>query len=134
MCNDVPASIAWYKNVLNFDHQFADEPDFGENPAIVIGKGEGAPAVALLPLADGIAPVRHHNGAHFALRCDTREDFDRVRAELPGRLAEHRAHDGQSTAVDEQDYGLQLCLFFEDPDGNIVEVTTWLDRDDPRRL
>ena len=134
VCRDVPASIAWYKSVLGFDHAYAKEENYGSDPAIVIGQGAGAPAVALLPLADGASPVRNHNGAHFALRCDTRADFDRVRAELPQRLADHRAHDRQSTASDEHDYGLQLCLFFDDPDGNIVEVTTWVDRDDQRRL
>ena len=134
VCRDVGASIEWYKNVLNLKHAYADEPDYGSDPAIMVGEGAGAPAVALLPLADGAEPVRYHNGAHFALRCDTRADFDTVRAELPARLARHRAHAAHDVAIDEHDYGLQLCLFFDDPDGNIVEVTTWVDRDDPRRL
>ena len=134
VCSDVGASLNWYKNVLDFEHAYACEADYGVDPAIVIGPGAGTPAVALLPLADGAKPIRYHNGAHFALRCDTRADFDRVRAELPGRLAKHQSHAKQSLDVDEQDYGLQLCLFFDDPDGNIVEVTTWIERDEPRRL
>ena len=36
--------------------------------------------------------------------------------------------------VDEQDYGLQLSLFFADPDNNMLEITAWVNPTDPRPL
>ena len=34
--------------------------------------------------------------------------------------------------VTNADLGWQLSLFFSDPDGNMLELTTWVDRADPR--
>ena len=48
-----------------------------------------------------------------------------MRVELPKRLG---------CRVEEQDYDLQLSLFFSDPDSNILEITTWIDPSDPKRL
>ena len=127
---DVDRSIAWYRGVLGLEHVFADEPSFGRDPAFL---RSGAAAVALLPLGAKQRPVRDHLGAHFALGVDLAE-WHRFRAALPALLSEHRAGAAHSTAVDAQDYGLQLSLFFSDPDANIVEVTTWVDAGETRRL
>ena len=125
--SDVDRSIAWYQGVLSMHHLHADHPSFGKDPAFMRTATGGA-NVALLPLSEGVAPIRNHNGAHFALTISS-DDFDDVAAELPKLLERYRmgGEDGavHSVEVDEQDYGLQRSLFFEDPDRNIVELTCW---------
>ena len=118
---NVETSLEWYRNVLNFEHKYADEKSFGKDPAFL---QNGNAKIALLPLHSSQTPVKNHNGAHFAFNVD-REEFDRMRVELPKRL---------DTQVEEQDYDLQLSLFFSDPDDNILEITTWVDPTDPKRL
>ena len=127
---DVDRSIAWYHGVLGLEHAFADAPQFGKDPAFLRA---GVAAVALLPLGARKPPIRDHLGAHFALGVDLAE-WHRFRAALPALLRRHRAGAAHSIAVDEQDYGLQLSLFFSDPDANVVEVTTWVDASETRRL
>lgn len=64
---------------------------------------------------------------HTAFRLDPAA-FAQARLALPGLLAAHRAHGGQRVAVEFQDYGLQHSLFFDDPDGNVLELTMWPER------
>ena len=118
---NVETSLEWYRKVLDFEHKYADEKSFGKDPAFL---QNGNAKIALLPLHSSQTPVKNHNGAHFAFNVD-REEFDRMRVELPKRL---------DTQVEEQDYDLQLSLFFSDPDDNILEITTWVDPTDPKRL
>eukprot|EP00854_Cymbomonas_tetramitiformis_P001723 gene1723-2384_t len=152
VCEDVRRSILWYENVLGLTHELRDDPDFGITPAFLRAPGSQMCAVALWPLEKGKRSVRDanagrypHNGAHFALRL-TREDWDARRLQLPKLLHENLAHTSQkfglrnrnldhdSCLVTAHDYGLQLSLFFMDPDQNMIELTTWVARDETRRL
>lgn len=122
---DLVQSLKWYHGVLGMEHVLADDPMF--NGDIAMAGVRGAPLVALLRLPENESPLagsREQRG-HFALRISN-EDFTKLRGQLPTMLRTHRAHDRQSLWIEEQDYGRQLSLFFEDPDGNEVEVTTWL--------
>jgi catechol 2,3-dioxygenase-like lactoylglutathione lyase family enzyme len=138
--SDVVRSISWYSNVLGLSHEFADDPSFGTSPAFL---RSGGAAVALLPLAEGDKGkiITDHRGAHFALNVDL-DEFHRFRAILPSLLEDNTivtagtrgGGGGGNVSIDAQDYGLQLSLFFSDPDNNIVEVTTWTDRSETNRL
>jgi catechol 2,3-dioxygenase-like lactoylglutathione lyase family enzyme len=119
--SDVDASIRWYERVLGLKHEYKDHPSFGTDPAFMQA---GSARIALLPLADGQVPISNHNGAHFAFNVDE-EEWLQIREKLPTLLLEHRVSSAHNVVVDEEDYGLQLSLFFEDPDKNILEVTTW---------
>ena len=55
-------------------------------------------------------------------------EWEQARANLPELLRAHQAHPRQSVAVEEANYGLQLSLFFDDPDRNVLELTTWLSK------
>lgn len=128
--SDVRKSIEWYENVLGFTHRFREERAFGMDPAFLTN---GQAKIALLPLRPGQSPIQDHRGAHVAFGVN-REEFDHIRQKLPQRLREHAVSRDQSVHVEEQDYELQLSLFFSDPDRNILEITTWIDRDETRRL
>lgn len=128
--SDVEKSIEWYGKVLGFTHRFEKEACFGKDPAFL---QNGTAKIALLPLERGRSPIRDHRGAHAAFGVN-REEFDTMRKELPDILRKHAITPDQSVDIDEQDYDLQLSLFFSDPDRNILEITTWVDRDDSRRF
>ena len=67
---------------------------------------------------------------HFAFRTDG-ATFWKLHAALPTLLDAHKARAQQRTDVLCDDFAVQLSMFFEDPDGNEVEVTTWdCERDD----
>jgi catechol 2,3-dioxygenase-like lactoylglutathione lyase family enzyme len=121
LCSDVDASIRWYEGVLGLRHHFKDHSCFGKDPAFLQA---GSARIALLPLSAQQTPIADHNGAHFAFNVD-KEQWMSIREQLPALLLAHQVSSAQSVEVDEQDYGLQLSLFFEDPDRNIMEVTTW---------
>jgi catechol 2,3-dioxygenase-like lactoylglutathione lyase family enzyme len=123
---DIRRSIGWYRSVLGFELQHADQPNFWptcpESPAFL---RSGSAQLALLPLPRAVAPVADHNGAHVAFGLG-RAAWKDARGTLPGLLRQHRTHAGHSVAVEEADYGLQLSLFFDDPDRNVLELTTWV--------
>eukprot|EP01062_Namystynia_karyoxenos_P066900 TRINITY_DN60820_c0_g1_i1.p1 TRINITY_DN60820_c0_g1~~TRINITY_DN60820_c0_g1_i1.p1 ORF type:complete len:281 (+),score=101.03 TRINITY_DN60820_c0_g1_i1:83-844(+) len=126
-------SLLWYRGVLGMEQFLAKHPHF-DNQYVVMIRGGGA-VLALLQLPDGEQPLngsREQRG-HAAVRVSPAE-FQRFRRLLPELLEKHRLHPEQSAAIQEQDYGLQLSLFFYDPDGNELEVTTWVDEDDPVRF
>jgi hypothetical protein len=72
------------------------------------------------------APLRgaRDQKGHFALRVDGLTFWDMHRR-LPALLQKNRATAGQGTAILCDDFAVQLSMFFFDPDGNEVEVTTW---------
>merc|ERR1719464_2061880 len=86
----------------------------------------GAAFIALLRLPEGEAPLvgsRSQKG-HVAFRVSNKE-FQALRERLPTLLKEHQVYADQSVDIIEEDYGVQQSLFFFDPDGNELEVTTW---------
>ncbi|CAL1146561.1 unnamed protein product [Cladocopium goreaui] len=121
---DLKRSLAWYHGVLGLRHMFVDDPMFN-GPIAMVGVND-IPLLALLRLPDNEQPLvgsREQRG-HFALRTKP-EDFETWRESLPDLLRLHRAHDLQSLWLEEQDYGRQRSLFFQDPDTNEIEVAAW---------
>lgn len=114
----------WLAAVLGMVPFRSDDPNFaGEALAMV---RNGAVKIALLQLPEGETPLQGSRSqkGHVALRVPTQE-FERFRYGLPALLQEHRVHPQQSVQVEEDNYGVQRSLFFHDPDGNELEVTTW---------
>ena len=87
---------------------------------------QGGAYLALLALPPGESPLvgsRAQRG-HFAMRVDGRT-FWALHSALPRLLECHRARPEQSVDIMCDDFSVQLSLFFYDPDGNEVEITTW---------
>ena len=110
---DVPRSVAWYRDVLGLERRYEDV--WGEYPAVV---GAGTTGLALFParVPDPGPPPGHDVIAvrHIAFRVD-RAAFDSARAHLA-------AHGIEPTFGD---HTASHSLYFADPDGHQLEITTY---------
>jgi catechol 2,3-dioxygenase-like lactoylglutathione lyase family enzyme len=87
-----------------------------------IVKAEGHPVMAYLGNTGLALHETGGPGEHTAIRVT-----DEERAEIRRRLEE----EGIETRV--RDHGIAVGLFFEDPDGRLIEAITYGGGDDPRR-
>jgi catechol 2,3-dioxygenase-like lactoylglutathione lyase family enzyme len=109
---DVPRSVAWYRDVLGLERRY--EAVWGDFPAVV---GAGTTALALFPAPVPAPAPPGREGLsvrHIAFRVD-RETFDRARGELEAR----------GLAPTFQDHAAAHSLYFADPDGHQLEITTY---------
>ena len=116
---DVAASARWYGELLGLERRFADV--WGDFPAVVCA---GTTCLALFPVGTdhplpppprGTIAVRH-----VAFRVD-RENFARAQAALAAR----------GIAYSVQDHDAALSVYFTDPDGHQLEITTYERGDGP---
>lgn len=107
---DVRRSVAWYRDVLGLERMY--EAAWGDFPAIV---GAGTTSLALFP-SPPPEPGRSPDLSirHVAFRVD-RRTFDVAREAL-GRH-------GITPRFD--DHGAAHSLYFNDPDGHQLEITTY---------
>jgi catechol 2,3-dioxygenase-like lactoylglutathione lyase family enzyme len=96
-----PRSIAWYRDVLGLELQ--REPRADDWPAFVGELG------ACLTLFQAPSALRH---VCFAMGA---QDFARARAHL----------DEQGVEARFEDHGSSHSLYFRDPDGHTMELTTY---------
>ena len=110
---DVECSIRWYGEVLGLERRYADV--WGDVPAFI---GAGTTALALFPVRDGEAAPRPGRNAitmlHLAFRTDS-AGFGRAKEEL----------DRRGIAWEFQDHQVSHSIYFEDPDGHQLEITTY---------
>ena len=110
---DVRASARWYCDVLGLERYHEEE--WGDHPAMV---GVGGTMIALFPV-QGPAPLPRPGkdvlaARHVAFRTDA-AGFAEARLELSER----------GIAVEFQDHGLAHSIYFRDPDGHELEITTY---------
>ena len=109
---DVEASVKWYVGVLGLERQHEEVWD--GVPQFV---GRGATGLALFPLrapensSGKVNPVRV---LHFTLRAN-RENFQRAQKELKERGIDFRF----------EDHDIAHSIYFRDPDGHNLEITTY---------
>ncbi len=106
---DVARSVAWYTDVLGL--QRVHEQAWGDFPAVLEANGSG---IALFPRTDGHPIGPDDPLRHIGFRT-TRAGLDQARAELTAR----------AMWFDAGDYGIAWSLYFPDPDGYLVEITTY---------
>jgi catechol 2,3-dioxygenase-like lactoylglutathione lyase family enzyme len=102
---DQEASKAWYRDVLGLRRAFAEE--WGDTPAVMMAKDSG---FALFKARDPGGLLV----SHVALRVD-RENFEAAQAQLRSR----------GISFEFQDHGASHSIYFEDPDGLRLELTTY---------
>lgn len=110
--SDRPAAIAWYRDVLGLEQRNSathdDEPVF---------MGEFGRCIALFQ-AEVESPVRAKESTglrHVAFMLES-DDLERAREHLVTRGVEFRF----------EDHGSALSVYLPDPDGNVVELTTYV--------
>ena len=110
---DVERSARWYADVLGFKQEH--EGMWDGVPTFV---GNGAAAIALFPAREKGGSTSHNRAAvrtlHFAFRAD-RENFLRAQDELKKR----------AIAFDFQNHEISHSIYFRDPDGHEIEITTY---------
>ena len=85
-------------------------------------KAEGHPVMAYLGNTGLALHERGGPGGHTAVRV-TEEERTVIRRRLEAEGIETR----------ERDHGIAIGLFFEDPDGRLIEAITYRGGEDPRR-
>ena len=110
---DVARSVAWYQVVLGLERRYADV--WGDFPAVV---GAGTTSLALFPTPvpqPAPPPGREVLSIrHIAFRVD-RATFDQARGELEAHGVVPRF----------EDHVAAHSLYFADPDGHQLEITTY---------
>jgi catechol 2,3-dioxygenase-like lactoylglutathione lyase family enzyme len=110
---DVERSARWYADVLGFKREHEGMWD-----GVPIFVGNGDAAIALFPAREKDGPTSHDHAAvrtlHFAFRAD-RENFLRAQDELKKR----------AIAFDFQNHEISHSIYFRDPDGHQIEITTY---------
>ena len=110
---DVDLSAQWYVDVLGFERQ---HDDVWNGYPVFVGKNDAA--IALFPIrkkdpshSSAPSPVRV---LHFAFRA-SRKDFLAAQEELKQRGIDFEF----------QDHEISHSIYFSDPDGHELEITTY---------
>lgn len=110
---DQDASIRWYREVLGLERRHQEV--WGDVPAIMTA---GTTSLALFPRRpDGetsLPPVEKPGMLHIAFRVDV-ADFERAQAELRERGIDFTF----------EDHDIARSIYFRDPDGYRLEITTY---------
>src|SRR4051794_39862230 len=108
--DDVERTAAWYIEVLGFERRY---PGMWNGVPIFIGKGKTA--LALFPKRNNAAGSFASGGMlHLALRAD-KQNFGAAQKELNAR----------GIGFQFQDHEISHSIYFRDPDGIKLEITTY---------
>lgn len=111
LVQDMQRAVQWYQEVLGMQRRYQDVWT-GKRDPVVMAAGNVQIALFLPAQQEQIHP--HDLNEHFAVRVD-RANFEQARRELEGRGIPFKVWD----------HKICLSLYFFDPDGNQVEVTTY---------
>ena len=109
---DVPRAAQWYMDVLGFERRH--EGAWNDIPIFV---GKGTTAIALFPIRPDSASSTGPVGPqflHLAFRADA-AGFQAAQQELKCR----------GIVFDFQDHEISHSIYFRDPDGHELEITTY---------
>ena len=106
-CVSPEATKEWYVSVLGFEHVFP-----GQWGGIPIFLRLGSTSIALFPLR---GDHRQDSLSHLSFRAATYRDFTNAQDELRAR----------GVAFEFQDHEIAHSIYFSDPDGFQLEITTY---------
>jgi len=109
-CASLEATKAWYVNVLGFEHVFRDH-----GSGVPIFLRLGPTFITLFPQKDHEQPSADGRIWHFAFRAATYADFQLAQTELQA----------QGVSFQFRDHEIAHSLYFSDPDGVLLEITTY---------
>lgn len=111
---DAHRSAAWYQDVLGLTRRYQEA--WGDRPIVV---GAGTTSLALFPVQGAYeggpeAPTGRSHLRHIAFRVDG-ANFQRAQEALRGR----------GITFESQDHAISRSIYFKDPDGYELEITTY---------
>lgn len=110
-CAVPEAAKKWYVDTLGFEHVFPGQ--WGGSPLVL---RLGSTYLTLFPQKAGQEQARTEGQAwHLALRAATWADFKSARSEL----------EAKGITVHFQDHEISHSIYFSDPDGFLLEITTY---------
>lgn len=110
-CASLETTKAWYVDTLGFEHVFA-----GHGAGVPIILRLGSTLITLFPQkSDEPAPPANGLIWHLAFRAATYADFRLAQTELQAR----------DVAFQFQDHEISHSIYFSDPDGLLLEITTY---------
>ena len=107
---DVENSARWYIDVLGFEHRW---PGMWNGVPIFIGKG--TTALALFPL----------RGSSDAASAGVRISHIAFRTKRDGFVAAQRELGARGITFSFEDHEISHSIYFRDPDGHELEITTY---------
>jgi catechol 2,3-dioxygenase-like lactoylglutathione lyase family enzyme len=107
---DVMRSMEWYREVLGLERRHQET--WGDIPVMMCS---GSTCVAIFPLTDDQpAASKGPRVLHVAFRAD-RKTFEQAQKDLQARRID----------FDFQDHEIAHSIYFRDPDGYKIEITTY---------
>ena len=109
-CASLEATKDWYVSTLGFEHVYRDHGD-----GVPIFLKLGSTFLTLFPEKASEKPAANGRAWHLALRAATYADFQSAQAELQAK----------GVSFQFQDHELSHSIYFFDPDGFLLEITTY---------
>ena len=110
---DVEEAAKWYADVLGFDQRY--EGMWSGIPTFI---GKGNTAIALFPASDGDSKSAARTSKIRMLHLAFRADHD-------GFLAAQEELKKRGIKFEVQDHEISHSIYFADPDGHQLEITTY---------
>jgi len=119
-CASPEATMEWYANTLGFERVFADKWS-----GVPIFLRLGSTFLALFPRNESKESSNSGGFSHLAFRAATYPDFEAAEVDLRAR----------EIPFEFQDHEVSHSIYFRDPDGIQLEITTYdLEVEPPPRL
>lgn len=109
-CASIEATTAWYVSKLGFEHVFP-----GQWAGVPIVLRLGSTFVTLFPQKENEQPSADGRAWHLAFRAATYADFQSAQSELQAR----------GVSFQFRDHEIAHSIYFSDPDGFLLEITTY---------
>ena len=111
ICTSVEETKKWYVGVLGFEHVFPGQWD-----GVPVFLQLGSTYLALFPMRGAVQTSAQRPGFdHIAFNAATQADFANAQVDLT-------RHDIRFVY---QDHGISHSIYFNDPDGRKLEITTY---------
>jgi catechol-2,3-dioxygenase len=109
-CASPERTMNWYVSTLGFEHVFP-----GQWSGVPIFLRLGSTYIALFPQTESEPAGKGKALSHLAFRAATKGDFQSAQVELQSK----------GISFELQDHGVSHSIYFVDPDGFPLEITTY---------